>query len=162
MSNISSITYCRNVALVTLRNVPCDSGIIAEILTAISGNGVNVDMISQTAPLGETISVAFTISLDAMGQLMPVINGFKPRYPGLNMELAAGMTKLNFYDANMVNTPGVAAQVFAALARGNIRVTMITTSTVDISILIPEHEDEDALALCRSVYGIEPEELPFS
>lgn len=161
MANISNVTYCRNIALVTLRNVPCESKIIGEILTSIAEHGINVDMISQTAPLGQTISIAFTISIDAMGQLMPVVNSFKPRYPDLNMEMAAGMTKVNFFDNNMVSTPGVAAQVFSMLSEGNIRVTMITTSTVDISILIPEHEEDAALALCRSAYGVEPEELPF-
>lgn len=161
MANISNVTYCRNIALVTLRNVPCESKIIGEILTAIAEHGINVDMISQTAPLGQTISIAFTISIDAMGQLMPVVNSFKPRYPELNMEMAAGMTKVNFFDSDMVSTPGVAAQVFSMLSEGSVRVTMITTSTVDISILIPEHEEDAALALCRSAYGVEPEELPF-
>lgn len=161
MSNISSVTYCQNITLVTLRNVPSESKIIGEILTAISENGVNVDMISQTAPQGETISIAFTISMNAMGKLLPIVNGLKAKYPDLNMELSAGMTKVNFYDANMVATPGVAAQVFTMLAEGNILVTMITTSTVDISILVPAHEEDAALELCRNAYGIEPEELPF-
>lgn len=162
MSNISSITYCRNVALVTLRNVPCSSGIIADILTAISDGGINVDMISQTAPQGETISVAFSVSLNSIGQLMPIVNGFKPRYPGLNMELSLGMTKLNFYDDQMVDTPGVAAGMFTMLAKGGIHVNMITTSTVDISILVSEHEEDAALTLCRQTHGVEPQELPFA
>ena len=159
MGKISEITYCRNVALVTLRNVPYESGIIGEIFTAISDHGVNVDMISQTAPLGKTISIAFSISAEAMGDLMPVVNGFKPKYPQLNMEMAVGMTKLNFYDANMVSTPGVAAQVFSMLATGNVCVTMITTSVTDISVLIPEHEEDTAFSLCQSTYYIEPQEL---
>lgn len=162
MANISTITYCQNIALVTLRNVPCESKFIGEILTAISRGGVNVDMISQTAPQGQTISIAFTISMDAMGAFLPIINGLKPKYPDLSMELSAGMTKVNFYDENMVSTPGVAAQVFSLLAEGNILVTMITTSTVDISILIPAHAEDAALRLCRETYGVEPEETPFS
>jgi aspartokinase len=161
MANISSVTYCQNIALVTLRNVPSESKIIGEILTTISENGVNVDMISQTAPQGHTISIAFTISMDAMGALLPIINSLKPKYPELGMELSAGMTKVNFYDANMVATPGVAAQVFTMLSEGNILVTMITTSTVDISILVPSHDEDAVLELCRKAYGIEPEELPF-
>lgn len=161
MANISSVTYCQNIALVTLRNVPFESRMIGEILTTISENCVNVDMISQTAPQGETISIAFTISMDSMGQLLPVINGLKPKYPELGMEVSAGMTKLNFYDKNMVSTPGVAAQVFTMLSEGNILVNMITTSTVDISILIPAHSEDAALALCREAYGLEPEETPF-
>lgn len=161
MANISSVTYCQNIALVTLRNVPCESRMIGEILTTISQNGVNVDMISQTAPQGETISIAFSISMDAVGQLLPIINSLKPKYPELGMELSAGMTKVNFYDKDMVSTPGVAAQVFTMLSEGNILVTMITTSTVDISILIPAHAEDAALALCREAYGLEPEETPF-
>lgn len=119
-------------------------------------------MISQTAPLGETLSITFTISIDAMGSLIPLINSFKPKYQDLNMELAAGMTKINFFDRNMVSTPGVAAQVFSMLSCSNIPVIQITTSTVDISILISEHEEDAALSLCRQVYGVEPQELPFS
>lgn len=159
MANISSITYCQNIALVTLRNVPCESSCIAEIFTTISENGVNVDMISQTAPQGQTISMAFTISMDAMGTLMPLINGLKPKYPQLHMEVSAGMTKINFYDKDMVTTPGVAAGVFSMFS--GVLVTMITTSTVDISVLIPQHLEEEALDLCRKTYGVEPEEIPF-
>ena len=157
--NISSVSYCRDIVLVTLRNVPCDSRIIGELLTAISEGGVNIDMISQTAPLGGAISVAFTVAQESVNALMPLVNGFKADYPELNMELAPGMTKLNFYDADMVNTPGVAAHVFTTLA--GIRVNMITTSTVDISLLVPSHQEDEALALCRDAYGIEPAELPF-
>lgn len=158
---ITRITYCPNIALVTLPEVPGDSKIVAEILTAISDNGVNVDMISQTAPQGGSISIAFSISMDAMAQLLPVINSLKPLHPGLKCEITGGMSKLNFYDANMVNTPGVAARVFSVLASGGVQVTMITTSTVDISILVQEHELNEALQLCAGRFGSEPEEVPF-
>lgn len=162
MSTISSVTYCPNVALVTLRNVPSEIGIIGGILTTIAENDINVDMISQTAPLGKNIAVAFSISMDDMGPLMPIVNGMKQSYPDLNMELSVGMTKLSFFDTGMVNTPGVAAKVFTMLAEGNITVNMITTSTVDISILIPDHDVDAALNLCTAAYGAEPEEVPFS
>lgn len=162
MHNISTVTYCRNVALVTLRNVPGEIGIIGDILTTIADNGINVDMISQTAPQGHTISVAFSISMDDMGILMPIVNGMKQKYQELNMELSVGMTKLSFFDEGMVNTPGVAAKVFTMLAEGNIQVNMITTSTLDISILIPAHDEDAALTLCRETYETEPEEIPFS
>ncbi len=157
---ISNITYCHNIALVTLPEVPCDSQIIGEILTAISENGVNVDMISQTAPQGGNISIAFSISMDAMGTLLPVINALKPKYPSLKCEISGGMSKLNFYDANMVNTPGVAARVFSLLSE--VQVIMITTSTVDISILVQDHELDRALELCAETMGIQAEEVPFS
>lgn len=162
MSTISSVTYCPGVALVTLRNVPGEIRIIGQILTTIAEHGINVDMISQTAPQGKNISVAFSISMDDMGTLLPLVNGMKQTYPELNMELSAGMTKFSFFDTGMVNTPGVAARVFTMLSEGNITVNMITTSTVDISILVPDHDADGALELCAKAYGVEPEEVPFS
>ena len=160
--NISEISYCRGVTLVTLRNVPFDSAVIGALFTAIAEGGVNVDMISQTAPLGQSISVAFTVAQDALNTLLPVVNGFKAEHPALNLELSPGMTKLNFYDADMVNTPGVAASVFSVLGAEGVSVTMITTSVLDISLLVPEHQEEMALKACASAYGVEPWEASFS
>lgn len=161
MAIISSVRYCPNVALVTLHNVPCESKIIGEILTAISREGINIDMISQTAPQGGAISVAFTVFMDSLGVLLPILNGLKAKYAHLSVELSTGNTKLNFFDDGMVSTPGVAAQVLSMLADGAITINMITTSTVDISVLIPSHQEDTALELCRTAYGVEPEEIPF-
>lgn len=158
---ITKITYCPNIALVTLPEVPGDSKTVAEILTAISTSGINVDMISQTAPQGGSISIAFSISMDSMAMLLPVINSLKPLYPGLKCEITGGMSKLNFYDANMVSTPGVAARVFSVLAAKCVQITMITTSTVDISILVQDHELSEALLLCETAFSVEAEEVPF-
>ena len=154
---ISSITYCPNVTLITLPKVAHDSASICGILTAISNSGINVDMISQSAPQGSDISISFTISSDAMAPLLPLLNSLSELRP----EVLSGAAKINFYDADMVNTPGVAARVFSMLSAGGIQAYMITTSTVDISILVMEHELEAALELCRSTFGTEPEEVPF-
>lgn len=154
---ISSITYCPNITLITLPNVAHDSASICGILTAISNSGINVDMISQSAPQGSDISISFTISSDAMAPLLPLLNSLSELRP----EVLSGAAKINFYDADMVNTPGVAARVFSMLSAGGIQAYMITTSTVDISILVMEHELEAALELCRSTFGTEPEEVPF-
>lgn len=159
---MTAITYCENVALVTLRNVPCESNCIADLFSAISTSGINVDMISQTAPQGKNISLAFTISMEAMGLLMPLVNGLKGTYPELTMELSPGMTKINFFDPEMVTTPGVAAKVFSTFAQVNLVMTMITTSTVDISVLVPQSLEDAALEQCKKVYGLAPNEIPFS
>ena len=163
MSNyaISKITYCPNITLVTLPSVPHDSQIISRILTAISDNGINVDMISQTAPQGSNIGISFTISSDSIGALLPIVNSFKPEYPELRCDIMSGAAKINFYDANMVNTPGVAAGVFSMLSEAGVQVYMITTSTVDISLLVLDHELEPSLTLCREKLKIETEEVPF-
>ena len=162
MSNIiSEITYCGGIALVTLPEIQCDSGIIGEILTAIADGGVNVDMISQTAPRGSEISVSFSVSADSVPRLLPIINAQKVKYPGLKSDISMGMCKINYFDANMVHTPGVAGKVLSVLSQYGIHTKMITTATVDISILVAEHELNDALSASENAFGSQPKEVEF-
>ena len=154
---ISRIIYCPNITLVTLPAVAHDSKSISQILTAISDHGINVDMIIQSAPQGSDISISFTISSDTMGELLPLLK----LHSELKPEVLNGAAKINFYDEDMVNTPGVAAKVFSVLSQGGIQVYMITTSTLDISILVMEHELETALELCQKAFGVTAEEVSF-
>lgn len=162
MSNIiTGITYCTNIALVTLPEINSDSGIFAEILTAIADSGVNIDMISQTAPRGGEISVAFSVAESSVTTLLPVINGLKSKYPGLKCEISSGMSKLTFFDNSMVNTPGVAAKVLTLVSKSGVHIMTITTATVDISILISEHELYNLLLVIEDEFGIKPFEVDF-
>lgn len=156
---ISRIIYCTNIALVTLPEVPSDSAIQGEIFTSMAEGGINVDVISQTAPRGGSVSMAFSVSMDAVGSLLPIVAGLKNRYPGLRCEISSGMTKVNFYDSNMVNTPGVAALVFRMLH--GIQIHTIATTSVDVSIVIQEHDLEEVCKRCHEALGVEPEEVLF-
>ena len=81
--------------------------------------------------------------------------------PEVKPEILPGNCKVALYDANMVNTPGVAAKVFTLLAEAGIQVILVTTSEVDISLLVSEHDLPDALAIMREAYGVEPIQAEF-
>ena len=151
-NGISKITYAHDITLVTLSALPCDSKAIANVLTAMSNAEVNVDMISQTAPQGGTIRLSFSLS---------VLGKIRGENPEVKPEILPGNCKVALYDANMVNTPGVAAKVFTLLAEAGIQVILVTTSEVDISLLVSEHDLPDALAIMREAYGVEPIQAEF-
>ena len=156
-NGISKITYAHDITLVTLSALPCDSKAIANVLTAMSNAEVNVDMISQTAPQGGTIRLSFSLSDSALA----VLGKIRGENPEVKPEILPGNCKVALYDANMVNTPGVAAKVFTLLAEAGIQVILVTTSEVDISLLVSEHDLPDALAIMREAYGVEPIQAEF-
>ena len=156
-NGISKITYAHDITLVTLSALPCDSKAIANVLTAMSNAEVNVDMISQTAPQGGTIRLSFSLSDSALSSALAVLG----KIPEVKPEILPGNCKVALYDANMVNTPGVAAKVFTLLAEAGIQVILVTTSEVDISLLVSEHDLPDALAIMREAYGVEPIQAEF-
>lgn len=159
--SITSVTYCTNIALVTLPEIHSDSGILAEILTAIAEGGVNIDMISQTAPRGGEISVAFSVSESSVTTLLPIINSLKSSYHGLKCEISSGMGKLTFFDNSMVNTPGVAARVLSMISKSGAQIMTITTATVDISVLVSEHDLYELLPVIENEFGVKPLEVDF-
>ena len=160
-NGISKITYAHDITLVTLSALPCDSKAIANVLTAMLNAEVNVDMISQTAPQGGTIRLSFSLSDSALSSALAVLGKIRGENPEVKPEILPGNCKVALYDANMVNTPGVAAKVFTLLAEAGIQVILVTTSEVDISLLVSEHDLPDALAIMREAYGVEPIQAEF-
>ena len=54
--------------------------------------------------------------------------------------------KISVYDPAMKNTPGIAAQVFGAITGTNADIRLITTSEVEISLLVTEADFDTVLA----------------
>lgn len=161
MSNISKITYTNEITLVTLGTLPGDSQAVADVLTAFAQAGVNVDMISQTAPMGGKIRLSFTISDESLAGALSILGQVRAQHADVTPEILPGNCKIAFYDEDMVHTPGVAAKVFSLLSQAGVQIMLVTTSDVDISILVPAHMFHDALSTLSSAFHLEPTENPF-
>lgn len=153
-AGISKITYANDVTLITLAALPCDSAAVATVLTAFAEDGINVDMICQTAPQGGEIRLSFTVSDESLGEALTVLGKLRSEQPRLKPEIQPGNSKVVFYDEAMVTTPGVAAKVFSVCSKAGIQVQLVTTSDVDISILVPTHSIHDTLLLMEETYGV--------
>lgn len=160
-NGITKITYAHDVTLVTLSSLPCDSTAVAGVLTAMSAGNINVDMISQTAPQGGALQLSFSLSDHSLGSALSILGKIRSENPDVKPEILPGNCKVSLYDENMVSTPGVAAKVFTLLADAGIQVILVTTSEVDISLLISAHSLTDALAVMSEAYGVEPIQNEF-
>lgn len=160
-NGITKITYAHEITLVTLSSLPCDSKAVAGVLSAMSDANVNVDMISQTAPQGGAIRLSFSLSDHVLGNALSILGKIRSENPDIKPEVLPGNCKVALYDENMVNTPGVAAKVFTLLADAGIQVMLVTTSEVDISLLISVHNLSDALTVMSEAYGVVPVQTEF-
>ena len=75
---------------------------------------------------------------------MAKLLSLKPRLAALGKDvklmLNSGNTKLSVYGEGMKTKPGVAAAVFRAVVSAGATIKMITTSEVDISMLISKFD----------------------
>jgi aspartokinase len=144
MNAITKISTSDDVALITLRNSPADMGFIAKVFKMISQHGINVDMISQTAPLGGRINLSFTVCGDDLGSLLELFAALRAENPELKSDISSGNSKISIYGESMREMPGVAAGTFEVIAGLGVDVRLITTSEIDISILVPKADFDAA------------------
>ena len=72
-----NITVTENVSAVTFNNVPLYKTIMEDTLTAVAEAGINIDMISMTAPTSERFGFGFTVNDEDMPKLLGVIKALK-------------------------------------------------------------------------------------
>ncbi len=145
MNIIQSISVTDDITLVSLQDSPADISLISDIFKKISEYGIDIDMISQTPPHSHTPNLSFTVSDDDVGKMLEITAELRKIHPEMKLTLRSGNSKISVFGEAMRGTPGVAVKVFNALANNKIEVSMITTSEVDISLLLDKNYTENAV-----------------
>lgn len=134
-TTIDTVKIYHNVTLVSLYGIDPEKLSRTRIFTTIANRGINLDMISQTPHLGGKISVLFTVPDEFLTAVFEILADFKKEFRELGTEVLPGNFTVSLASSRMVDTPGVAAEVFAAFDRAEIQVLLITTSDMSISCL---------------------------
>lgn len=146
MHGVSKISTVDDVMLISYSDV--NTYFMSDKLNTLAQAGVVVDMISQTAPLGNSIRFAFTASFSHLDSTIKALGGDgKPMISG-------GYSKINLFGQEMVTSVGVAARALAALNAAGIEISMITTSDLDISILVRQEDVDVAVQSLKTAYQL--------
>ncbi len=150
MKNIDSITMIENITLISINDSPADFKVVAQIFEMLSNAGIDVDMISQNPPQGKTSNLSFTVNDEDLGKVFETASKLRELHPELKLAISSGNTKISVFGEGMKNCPGIAAKVFSAIAATNVEVRMITTSEVDISVLVYSHDGDVVYSMLNS------------
>ncbi len=144
MSSSTVINTVDNITLVTLVGFPANVDSISHIFEAISKYEINIDMISMAPTHGAFTGLSFTISDNDLIDILAFTTQLK-RETDVNVIVSSVNHKISVYDPAMKNTPGIAAQVFGAITGTNADIRLITTSEVEISLLVTEADFDTVL-----------------
>ncbi len=162
MKNVlSKVTCCKDITLVTLSGLSERSADIAAVFGLIAEAGVNVDMICQTPPSGGGIALSFTIADSDMSAALDVIGALNSGRPDLTTGISQGYCKLSFYGEDMKFTKGVGAAVFETLSKACGNIALVTTSAVDISVLLEGYMLPEAVGVISEWLSIDVAESDF-
>ncbi len=152
---ITAVTHSTSEARITLVGVPDEPGAAARIFEALAQAGVDVDMIDQNVPTstGGLAEISFTVAREHLRDGRAAL---EPLADEAYAELIAqeDMGKVSIVGAGMRSHPGVAAKVFAVLAREGVNIEMISTSPIKISCVIPRDRVESVVRALHSAFEL--------
>jgi aspartate kinase len=155
---VSGVTHDVNQARITLKKVPDQPGIAAKIFTPIAEAGIVVDMIIQNTRAGGQTDLTFTVPKNDFKRALELQKKVAADIGAEEVFGDENIAKISVIGVGMKDHSGVASTMFAALARENINISMISTSEIRISSVIEEKYTELAVRVLHSAFGLDEEE----
>ena len=139
---------------VTITGVPDLPGIAARIVGAISELGVNLDMIVQSFPYEGKADMSFLVKDTDLGPALSVCQKLKTEMGADDVTCDGEIARVSAVGRGMMSHTGIAAQMCTALGDAGINVKMITTSEINISVVVDSADGERALRTVHEAFGL--------
>jgi aspartate kinase len=158
---IAGVAHDRSEAKITVVGVPDKVGEAARIFEALADAQINLDMIVQN------ISAAAT-SLTDISFTLPRTDGQSAMTALARIQGEVGYDKLLYDDkigkvsligAGMRSHPGITSKFFGALASAGVNIGMISTSEIRISVVVDEHDVDDAVRATHTAFDLDADEV---
>ena len=155
MYGVTKINIEPNLMMISVQDAEFKDGRLGRYLKLFADNGVVVDMISQSAPHGTSIDFSFTAASSDLPLVMKAISAANlDKDAKASPLISVGYSKLNLFGEEMVTSCGVAARALNALAIAGIEVLLITTSDLDISLLVHAENEDAAYEVLHKAFAL--------
>lgn len=158
-SPVRGVALDLNQARLAIRYVPDRPGMAAQLFGLLADQNISVDMIIQSQRCRvldgvPTRDIAFTVSQADAQAAQTVLQQAMSVLGCGEILLDSNIAKVSIVGAGMVGQPGVAAQMFEALAQHQINIQMITTSEIKISCVVAKEDGVMALQTIHKAFGL--------
>ena len=155
---VSGVTHDVSEAKATIVAVPDTPGVAARVFRVLADAGVNIDMIVQNVSAEGTTDISFTLPKSDLPIARPILDQLAADVGAKASELDDDIAKVSLVGAGMKSHPGVAADMFEALAEAGINIEIISTSSIRVSCVVRAADVERAVQAVHDKFRIYAEE----
>ena len=149
MYGVNKITSTDDMMLISLAEA--NTTFMVKTLQDLAEAGVVVDMISQSTPMGGAISFSFTAPYSFFEKALKAIG---PESGAQRPMISGGYAKVYLFGEEMVDSVGVASRALNALVGAQVDISLITTSDLDISLLVREEDVDVAVTELKKEFSL--------
>ncbi|MEO8323645.1 MAG: aspartate kinase [Actinomycetota bacterium] len=154
---ISGIAHDVSEAKVTVKGVPDHPGVASRVFRPLADEGINIDMIVQNVSDDGKTDISFTLPKADLPRALPVLEQIRGNIGAEEIRTDDEIAKVSLVGAGMKSHPGVAADMFDALAGANINIEIISTSSIRVSCVIRAFEVERAVKVIHDRFRLSTE-----
>ncbi|MGB7520365.1 MAG: ACT domain-containing protein, partial [Spirulinaceae cyanobacterium] len=152
-----------NQARLAIRHIPDQPGMAAKVFSLLAKENISVDMIiqSQRCRIINGVAcrdIACTVAQGDAQTAQKTLQAVAKELQCGEILVDTKIAKVSIVGSGMVGQPGVAAKMFAALAKDKINIQMITTSEIKISCVVDEEQGAIALKAVHGAFTLAGEE----
>ncbi len=156
---VDGVEFDLDQAKVALLRVPDRPGVASRLFGDIAKNQLDVDLIIQSIHEGNSNDISFTVTKDSLSRAESVSSAILPALGMSESEdssvlVETAIAKVSISGAGMIGRPGVAAQMFSALADAGVNIQMISTSEVKVSCVVDAAMCEVAIATLQKQFEL--------
>jgi aspartate kinase len=156
---ISAVAQDDSEAKITVVGVPDSPGTAARIFRPLADEGVNVDMIVQNASDEGRTDIFFTLPKDDLRRAQSVLERVSESVGARGIDTDTEIAKVSLVGAGMKSHPGVAADMFDALAEAGVNIEIISTSSIRVSCVIRRTDMEEAVRAVHRKFELPAEAI---
>ncbi len=157
---VSGVTYNKNEARITIKNVPDQPGIAAKIFLPISDAGILVDMIIQNTRDSHLTDMTFTVMRSDYARAMEILKKVAKDIGAKSVSGDEDIAKISIVGVGMRNHSGIASTMFQILANEGINMEMVSTSEIKVSCVVAEKYTELAVRALHAAFALDKENMP--
>jgi aspartate kinase len=153
-NKVRGIAHDRNVAKITLVDVPDRPGVAHTVFQPLADAAINVDMIVQNVGHGGSTDLSFTIPKVDLARAKRILEPIARDLGFREMTTDSSVAKVSIVGAGIQNAPGYAARMFGCLADAGVNIEMISTSEVRITTIVAEDDVETAVRALHDAFEL--------
>jgi len=154
---VRGVTQETNVAKITVVGVADRPGVAAAIFEPLARAGVSVDVIVQNIGRSGRTDLPFSVAESDLKAAEKLVKAAAKTVGAQKVSSAAGIAKLSIVGTGMQGTPGIAAQMFRALADAGINIEMISTSEIRITCLVSRAQVDKGVRILHKAFELDSE-----
>ncbi len=155
-ARIVGIAANRDEAQLTITRVKDQPGVAARILEAVAAQDIEVDMIVQNVVASSQLAdFTFTVHRSEYLRALSCLQE-------LAKELDSGpvfgdddIVKVSLVGVGMRSHAGIAAKMFAAIAKNGINIKMISTSEIKISVVVESRHTKELVRILHEAFHLD-------